>query len=228
MLRSLRSVKTFLEAHVAALGAVVNTGARRNLDAAIAELSSHAAKQTGSYLDAKGSTQRQGALRRVLLRDHMAPIARIAAAELPHTEAMKPLRMPSGRPTAEKLAAAADGMAEIAAKYADVFIEQGLPADFVARLAAAASAVLGVIGDRDQSYSQRKGATTGLKEKLSHGRKVVRILDSFVQTALQDDLPLLAEWNSIKRVRNTPVRAASAESSNSAAVPTPQPTPPTV
>lgn len=211
-LQSLRAAQTFLDTHAERLGGIVRTGARKDLDDAIIELTSHASAQTGSFLQSKGSTQQAIALRKALLRDHMAPIARIAAANLPSTPAVKPLRMPRGRPTAEQLAAAAEGMGDAAAPFAATFTRAGLPEDFVARLKAAAAAMLDALGDRTQSRGQIKGATTGLKGKLSDGRKIVRVLDSFVQIALQDDPALLAEWNVVKRVRLTPVRPVSAPS----------------
>src|SRR4051812_29096275 len=93
VLQSLRAARAFLDANEASLAEVVKTGARKQLDDAIEELTSHASTQSGSFLEAKGSTQRQRALRKALLRDHMAPIARIAVAHLPNTPEVKPLRM---------------------------------------------------------------------------------------------------------------------------------------
>jgi hypothetical protein len=201
-------VKAFLETNAAKLAGVVQTGARRKLDDAIAELASHVTIQSGSFLDAKGSTQRHVALRAALLRDHMAPIAKIAAADLPNTPAVKPLRMPKGRPTAEKLSAAAYGMGEAAAKFADTFTGAGLPADFVNRLTGAADAMIAALGDRTQSRGQRSGATKGLQATLSRGRKTVAVLDAMVKSALHSDPSLLAEWNAVKRVRVVPSRPA--------------------
>lgn len=209
MLQSLKAVQAFLDANAARLGDSVNAEPRRRLDGAVAELATHVAVQEGSHLDAKGATQQQQALRKVLLREHMAPIAKIAAADLPVTPAVKPLRMPSGRPRGERLAALAYGMAETAAKYPETFTKGGLSVDFVARLKAAADAMVATLGDRTKSRGYRRGATEGLKSKLSKGRKVVAILDSFVQIALKDDAPLLAEWNTVKRVQGIP-RASAA------------------
>lgn len=206
ILQSLRAVQAFIDANGVRLGGVVTTGARKKLDEAITQLGLHAATQTGSFLEAKGSTQRQRTLRRVLMRDHMAPIARIAAAELPASPEVKPLRMPKGRPTPEQLAAAAQGMADAAAKHTEAFTAAGLPDDFVQRLTTAADAMLDALGDRMQSRGHRSGATKGLKLKLSHGRKVVGILDAFVKSALKDDPALLAEWNVVKRVQLLPGR----------------------
>ena len=106
MLQSLRAVEAFIDANAATLTGVVSTGARQRLTGAIGELAAHVSTQTGSALTAQGSTKNQHLVREVLLRDHMAPLARIARADLPQTPQIAPLRMPRGRPTAPKLAAA--------------------------------------------------------------------------------------------------------------------------
>jgi hypothetical protein len=80
------------------LAGVVNNGARQKLDDAITELSTHTADRTGSNLVAQGATQKKAALRQVLLRDPMAPIARIVKADLPVTMELEPLRMPNMPP----------------------------------------------------------------------------------------------------------------------------------
>jgi hypothetical protein len=218
MLQSLRSVKGFLDTNAAQLAGVVQTGARQRLDDAISALEGHASDQTGSVLTSKGLTQKQKVLRTALLRDHMTSISRIAKADLPATPEFLPLRMPRGKPTPERLAAAATGMAQVAAPFADVFIKAGMPQDFIAELSAAADDMVGSVSARTQTRGKGRGATTGLKAKLSEGRKIVHILDAFVKSALKDDPTLLSNWNVVKRVPKPTGRAASP-------VPTPTPTP---
>jgi hypothetical protein len=223
MLETLRSVENFLDAHADKLAGVVKTGARQKLTDAIAALDLHASDQTGGLLASKGATQKKQSLRVALLRDHMAKIARIAAADLPNTPELEPLRMPKGKPTVEKLAALAAGMAKTAAPYADVFIAAGLPADFIAQFNQATDAMTGAISERTASRGLRSGATTGLKQGLSDGRKIVHILDAFVRSALTDDPALLRNWNLVKRVPRPTGRAAPSTPPTPAA---PQATPP--
>lgn len=224
MLQSLRTVQGFLYDNAAKLAGVVSTGASKKLDEAITELAGHASDQTGGALAAKGSTRKQKALRVALLRDHMAPIARIARAELPQTPGIEPLRMPRGRPTVEKLAAAATGMAQTAEPFAEVFISAGLSADFIAQLRGAADALLLSLSERSQNRGRSKGATTGLKAKLSAGRKIVHVLDAFVKSAAKDDAALLTNWNMVKRVPKVMGRAAAGTSQPAAHPGTPKPT----
>jgi hypothetical protein len=211
ILQSLRAVKSFLVEHADKLPGLQQTGASKRLDDAIAALDTHASNQTGSVIDSQSLTQRQRKLRVVLRRDHMAPIVRIARADLPNTPEFRPLRMPRGKITPEKLAAAASGMAQVAARYADTFTAAGLPADFVEQLNGAADNMLNALSDRTRSRGKRRGATAGLKEKLSEGRKVAAILDSFVQKTLPDNPSLLADWNLVVRVPKTATRSQTSD-----------------
>ena len=204
MLQSLRNVEAFLDQHASVLGSVVQSGTRQKLADAIAALATHVSGQTGNNLASRGATQRHYALRRALIRDHMAPVARIAAADLPRTPELVPLRMPSRNLPAEKLAAAAYGMANAAKPFAGTFVSAGVAADFVEQLVAAADAMTTSLDDRAQNRSAQRGDTTGLKAKLSAGRKIVHVLDAFVQSALRDDPSLLSAWNGAKRVRVIP------------------------
>lgn len=204
MLQSLRNVEAFLNQHADVLGAVVQSGARQKLADAIAALSTHVSGQAGSNLASRGATQKHYALRQALIRDHMSQVARIAAADLPRTPELMPLRMPPQNLPAEKLAAAAYGMADAAKPFVSVFTSAGLPADFIEQLLAAADAMTVSLDDRALSRSAQRGATTGLKAKLSAGRRIVHVLDAFVNSTLKDDPSLLSAWNGAKRVRMIP------------------------
>ena len=203
MLVSLLAVQAFLDQNALALTGVINTGARVQLTDAIAALSTHRSEQSANALASQGSTKSQQALRLVLMRDHMAPIARIARLNLPQTPAIEPLRMPRGRPSIPKLVAAAEGMAKAATPYASDFVASGMPADFTTQLTDAASALLASTADHATIRGKRTGATGSLKAQLSAGRKIVHVLDAFVQTALKDEPTLLSNWNSVKRVQRT-------------------------
>jgi hypothetical protein len=206
MLQSLRTVQAFLEENAAKLTSVVNSGARARLDAAIVELATHVTDQSGNHLASQGATKKQRALREALLRDHMGPVSRIARSDLPQTPEIEPLRMPRGKPTAERLAAAAYGMAKTATDHAPVFVAAGLPADFAAQLTGAADALVSSLSERSQSRGRRSGATKGLAKRLTDGRRIVHVLDAFVKSALKNDAPLLANWNKVKRVQRVGVR----------------------
>jgi hypothetical protein len=199
-LETLRAVQRFLDEHDAKLPGVSATGARRRLDSIITTLDEHAATQVGAGLASQMSTKVQGKRERELRRDHMTPVARIARAELPPNPDLAALRMPRGRLTLSKLAASAHGMAEVAERNRGVFVEAGLLPDFADRLRKAANEMLAARDRRTLRRGERAGATVGLKQSLSAGRRVVSILDAFVQTALADDPTLCASWATVKRV----------------------------
>jgi hypothetical protein len=199
-LETLRAVQRFLDDYDDALPGVSETGARRKLDEIVATLDTHAATQVGAGIAARMSTRMQGKLETVLRRDHMTPIARIARAELPVVPDLAPLRMPRGRPTLTKLAAYAYAMAEVAERHRDVFVDAGLPSDFADRLRAAADEMAAARTTRTQRHGDRSAATVGLRHTLSAGRKIVGVLDAFVQTAVADDSALRSSWATVKRV----------------------------
>jgi hypothetical protein len=56
---------------------------------------------------------------------------------------------------------------------------------------------------------------------LSEARRVVAILDSFVQTALADDAPLLQNWRLVARVPRTRGRPSDASDLEASPLPAP-------
>ena len=218
-LQSLRGVQAFLDAHSDTLASVANSGARKKLDLQVEALSAHVLAQSGSDLAAQGATQKQYALRQTLIRNHMAPIARIAAADLPETPELVPLRMPKGNVSTEKLYAAAKGMADTAEKHAAVFTDAGLAADFLVKLRTAADAILVPVDARMQSRSTRQAATNGLTTAARSARKTVRVLDALVRVALEGNPSLLAGWDAVRRPAAKPGVATGS------VTPVPEPTP---
>ena len=207
---ALRGVQDLLDAHADQLGALATSGARCKLDAQVSALNDHVLAQSASDLQARGATQKQYALRRKLIKGHMAPVARIARAELPRTPELEALRMPDDGANSHVLHAAAIGMANSAEGHAGTFIEYGMPADFTDRLRAAADAMIDTVNARAQIRGARQGATRGLITGISNARKTVRVLDAFVSDVLHDDPALLTEWNAVKRPPAKPGRACAA------------------
>lgn len=216
-LQALRAADEFLSANAAAFDAVANSGIRRRLARTIAALDAIVAEQAASTFAAQGRTSRYRALRRALIRDHMAPIACIAQADLIPTPMVDALRMPKYNWSAARLAAAAHGMALAAAPFSADFVWAGLRPGFVQDLAAAADAMGQALTDRALSRGRVTGATTGLAETLASARRLVDAIDALLKGALVHDPALLAAWTHVKRVRNVASRraddaAATAES----------------
>jgi hypothetical protein len=229
MLQSLESVQAFFKENAGKLAGVVNTGTMQRLADAIADLAAHVTTQSGSTIAERSATTRVRVLRQALIRDHMGHIAQIAASDSPTTAGIEELHLPKQRLAVRRLAAAAQGMAQQAAPHAAVFVAAGLPQDFIARLNDATDAMLAAVEARLQSRGKRKSGTKGLTEQLAAGRKIVRVLDRFVVTALQDDPGLLAHWKLVKRVRKTASHSPAVStptSTSSTTTPTPVTVPP--
>jgi hypothetical protein len=220
-LQALRGVQAFLDKYAGLLPGLNESGARKKLDALVEELGAHAAAQTGSVLAAKGATQKQYAMRIVLLEDYMAPIARIAEADLPDTPELRALRLPQARLSTENLAKAAVGMADAAEPHAAVFIAAGLAPDFVAQLRQKAKDALAPLDLRTENRSARRGATRGVKESIRAAKRTVRVLDTFVRRMLRNNAVLMERWAAVKRP-NPKVGRVAGQSSD---VPAPPPEP---
>lgn len=207
-LQSLHAVQSFLDRHRDRLPGIATGGARRRLDDTLTGLETHAADQAGSALATRGCTQRYRTLRRRLMRTHMTPVARIARAAEPPIPELLSFRMPHGKPTAQKLAAAAYGMSEAARPHAATFTMAGLPDDFAERMVRAAEEMMESLTERSRERTRCRGATTGIRAKLATARRIVRVLDAFVSSVCEDDAVTLAEWDSAKRVWRTGRKAS--------------------
>jgi hypothetical protein len=200
VLETPRRVQGFLDRNDEVLGTINQSGFRRKLDDIVARLSTHAVDQDAGRVNSEGETARNRVLRVDLRVRYMRPIASIARAELGQTPEFRALTLPDPRASTNRLLAAAGAMADAAAMHAEIFIDGGLPADFAARLLAAADAVKQSIDARAQSRGRRVGATAGLAAEEKKGRNAVRVLDSFVVPQLGTNDTLLAEWRILRRI----------------------------
>jgi hypothetical protein len=210
MLLSLYAVDVFLDAHVHRLPATASAGMRDRFRHKLAELELYVQTQAGAPIIAEGLTQAKGAKREALLRDHLAPIARIAKLESANHPALAPVRMPRGAPGTSKLLAHAAGMANVAQDYADVFVAAGLRPTFIEELNGAIDDILTTVTARTEKRGARAGATRGLSASLMACSKYKAVLDAFIEREARGDSPLLENWRSVKRVGRLPRRPRTA------------------
>lgn len=104
----------------------------------------------------------------------------------------------------------AGGMADAATKHAAVFIERGLPQDFIAQLTTAADALNQSLDTRAKSRGRSAGATTARSALTTQAREVIRELDVIVVPKLVRDDRLLGEWRTAKRIHRRSGRATGA------------------
>ena len=118
-------------------------------------------------------------------------------------------------------------MSDAAEKYTALFVQEGLPTDFVTSLRTAAARLDQSIDARGQGRRQRAGATAGLAAETKRARALIRLLDSLVRPKLGTNDELLREWafaTHIQRARSTapatPVTSATPSTPSSTPAPT--------
>src|SRR5689334_11951219 len=149
---------------------------------ALAELEMHVQIQSAAPLMAMGLTRAKDAKREALLRDHLAPIARIAKLECASHPDLQPLKMPRGEPATQKLLAHAAGMATIAERYQDVFVRAGLRPSFIGDLNDAIEDILATLAGRSERRGARSGATRGIAESIKRCTAYKAVIASFIES----------------------------------------------
>lgn len=193
-----RRVQRFLDANGVALASVNGAAPRRKLNDAVAALESHANELESKTQEGAGETAKQRTLRLALLK-LMRSINRVGRLLLSDVPDFSPLEMPSSNVKRHVLLEKAYAMQKAATPHAQVFIDGGLPADFLTRLQAATDAIAASIGDQTDVGSARVAATGGTLAQAGKVRQAIRALDSLVQLALAADDVLLVAWQSAKR-----------------------------
>ena len=218
VLETARHVQHFLDETTDRIGPRI-ASARRNLDDAVAQMTTLAVSQADGRIAGAGATARQKSLRTVLRVNHMKPVAEVAKQLLRDVPEFRSLTMPRERLGATRLIVTATAMARAAEPYAALFTEVGLPDDFLAQLLAAADAVQLSIATRQERLAQRTGATAGLTAQESRARSLFKVINALVVPTLGSDAVLIGKWKSTRAIapKSTSARAAAPTSPPTAA-----------
>jgi hypothetical protein len=177
---------------------------KQELENVVAKLSDHRTEQVTGRRLSTAETRRQKELRRVLREDHLRPISKIARAMLSDATGIeKALKMPPDAISSITLADEADGVRRAVEPYAPVFVENGLPEDFLTQLERATVAVRESLLGRAASVGRHIGAKKGLEKELKRGRRAVDLLDAMVTFAFKKNPDVVARWRAAKRVQET-------------------------
>jgi hypothetical protein len=214
MLEKLRAAQLFLDKYASRLGALVESGTRRQLDQAVVDLETLAESQaTSENTTSRAPKARE--LRHDLIERHMLPILRLASVNLPRTPELAKLAVPKGTPTPERLVLAARVMGQAVAPFAQTFIDAGMPPTFLQELEAAADAVASFAAERKRSIGVGKAATEGIRATISRGGRVITAIEALIRKVLDrrspDDKIIRDEWDSVKKARKTGGRSAPSE-----------------
>jgi hypothetical protein len=174
------------------------------VDALVAELEAHAAKQTsGASASVQGATSRASA--RAELRDDLESISRTARAMSAESPGLaERFRLPRDNRNDQQLLAAARAFAADALPLKAEFLRHELPADFLDDLAADIAAFESSITEQNRSREARVAATSSIDSAIDRGVEAVRQLDAIVRNKFRDDAATLAAWTSASHTERPP------------------------
>ena len=201
---ALHRVQYFLDQHGDAVGPVNQSRTRFALDDVVKQLGARAADQHAAEVAVKSRTEQKDELRETLHLVQAQRLAEIARAKLAGTPDITKLRLPPKDADDRGLVAAGDAMAQAAAKYERVFLDEQLPSAFIAELQAATDAVRKAIVMRDGSRADVRVATKAVEDLLTIGKSIVRILNGLVVKQLARRSELLAGWQQTKHPKAKP------------------------
>lgn len=205
---SFNAIEDFLASHADDIPKTIRTGTRERFAQALSRVKDYVRAQAGAPLSAQSLTAVKEDKQQVLLRDHMAPIVRIARSDGSGTARLDALKMPRGELGVPKLIARASGMLDVAREHQRLFIDAGMPADFVDRFQRAIEDVADTVDARAREHGAGRGATVGLEVALRECKRLRNVLDTFINSELVDQPALLANWRSVKRVHRLASRPA--------------------
>jgi len=176
---------------------------KAELDATVTRLHALLGDQSQGQRDSRDDTKRQRAIRKLLRENHLAPISRMAKAVLPNDKTIqKGFAMPDVQLPTQKLIAMTEGIRTKAAEYEQVFVENGRPADFLARMDAVVESLRETLLGRARNVGRHVGAKAGLGQALAEGRRNVQLLDAMVLDGFAGNAELIAKWRLAKRVQD--------------------------
>lgn len=200
ILDALRRVQGFLDAQATALGSVIPASLRARLDGAVTQLAAFQVEQSAADGTARGEAANQVVLRKSFCAQFFQPIARIAKRSLKTVGEYPTLSVASARLKKSDFAAAAQALADSAAKYEKTFLDGGMQADFLAQMRAAIAQMATSKDAQDRNDSRGIAATQGIKDTDKIAHEVLVVLDSMIVPVLKHNASLLADWKASKRI----------------------------
>jgi len=187
------------------------------LDAAVADITLHAAEQEAFNRSCRGLAALIAQYRKDLVSEHMVHAATIARVAIPDVVRMtEAFRTPDGVGS-EKLLIAADAMAKAGDQYKEEMVRRGLSADFTDELRASAAAYKDAIDTRGAALASRRGAAVAVQDAMQRGREALDTLTVLLKKKLKGKRAKLAEWTQLRRVTQVAVRDDAAATAAPAA-----------
>jgi hypothetical protein len=196
-----RRVQGFLDAQAAIIGTAVPAPLRAQLDASVTQIAALQATQGANASAAKGETAKQKLLRGDLYAHLLNPVGGVARKQLRGVTEFPSLTVSAAFRESNKLLAKATELADAAAKYEKTFIDNGLPADFIAQVQAGVAAITASVVARGSDLTQRVTATAGMKVADKAARATIDTMNRALKKVLTANPALLAGWMAAKLVR---------------------------
>ena len=174
------------------------------IQAAVDLLTEHDASVEGGSAKVRLSASERSAARDAL-RNWLERIARTAAGLQ-----LELFSMPRGKSdgTFVSVGRAWSGFLE---PVQSLFVDAGLPPDFIDRLNVAIGNVQRVINEQESSKGLSLGARTSIKDTLSAAQQALTRLIPIVDNLLADNPPLFAVWQRARRLERYNVAKPAAE-----------------
>jgi hypothetical protein len=226
-----RRVQVFLDTQAAALGKAVAPSLRAKLDDSVTQLAGFQNEQGTADGAARGATANQAALRDDLFQKFMVPIARAAKIALKNAPELPKLVVSALARRKADFVSTANQFAEAATKDAQVFVDHGMPTDFLTQLQAEIALVTASADAQGRAIARRIAATAGCTAQAKAVKGNIGLLDGVIKPALKGNTALLADWQASKRIRQPAVTplptGTTVVAPTTASAPTPTPaTPP--
>lgn len=199
-LSALERARDFITRHTDRLSDIARSGAFARLEEILASIAEHAHGQWQRTAVGQVATVAKKELRRLLLRRHMRPIARVARLAEGRKPELKLIQLPTRRLSNMRFVEAAHGMAHSASLNPEPFVAAGLPADFVQQLHDAADRLERADDAKRWVGFERAMDTHSIRVRLAEGHKVLGVLDAMVKDVLHGERFLLEEWTAVTRV----------------------------
>lgn len=174
---------------------------QRMLEEVIARLDSLAVTKSEGGREYGGGTIRLKALHRELRVRHLRPIAAIARAVMGEAPGIGvALRLPANSVAVTRLVTEAQAIRNAVSPYAESFVENGRPIDFLQQVDAAVAALQGCLVARDRRKVERMGARKAIRDEIRRGRNAVDMLDAVVRSRFVNAPFTLAKWEAARRL----------------------------
>ena len=200
------------------------TAQKAVLDDVVGRLTNHSDNQRLGQRQSEAETVKLAALRKTLLKDNLAPIAKIARAsfrDVPGIEVA--LKMPPRNIATTRLVADAQAIRKAIAKYEPAFIDAGRPENFLSQLDAAISALTQSQLGKAEQKGTHIGARQGIAKEIQRGRKAVDLIDTMMTTAYATQPDVIARWRTARRIQLVIPQAAGTTADENTPTPTPAP-----